>query len=95
MGKGRRAMEFLIKLVDGAVYVASLLVWAVFIPQIRLLRRTKKSDGLSISTVWGSFTVQSLIWLQSLLKHNWPVFVVMSMSIVCLAIILVLAYRYR
>ncbi len=88
-------MEALIRIVDLAVLGVSLLVWAVFIPQIRLLYRAKKSEGLSLATVWGSFTVQSLIWLQSLLKQNWPVLVVMTMSVICLVIILVLAYRYR
>jgi uncharacterized protein with PQ loop repeat len=88
-------VETLIHIVDFAVFGASLLVWTVFIPQIRLLYRIKKSEGLSLATVWGSLTVQSLIWFQSLLKQNWPVLVVMTTSVICLIIILVLAYRYR
>jgi uncharacterized protein with PQ loop repeat len=82
-------------IIDGAVYLAGFFVWAIFIPQIRLLYRTRKTEGLSLVTIWGSFTVQSLILTQSILKSNWPVLVVMTMSVVCLVTIILMVYRYR
>lgn len=88
-------MEFFAKVIDLAVYLAGFAVWAIFIPQIRLLCQLKRSDSLSFGTVWGSFTIQTLILTQSALKQNWPVLVVMLMSVTCLGIVLALMYRYR
>lgn len=81
--------------VDGLVVVAGFVGWIVFVPQIQLLWRMKKSDTISPGMVWGSFALQAILFIQGILKKNWPVVFVMSTSLICLCITLFLIYRYR
>lgn len=79
--------------VDGLVVVAGFVGWIVFVPQIRLLLQMKKSDTISLGMVWGSFALQAAIFIQGILKKNWPLVFVMSTSLICLCIVLFLIYR--
>lgn len=83
--------------VDGLVVVAGFVGWIVFVPQIQLLWRMKKSDTISPGMVWGSFALQAILFIQGILKKkvHWPVVFVMSTSLICLCITLFLIYRYR
>lgn len=76
--------------VDGLVVVAGFVGWIVFVPQIRLLWRVKKSDTISLGMVWGSFALQTVLFIQGLMKENWPLVFVMSTSLICLCITLFL-----
>lgn len=82
-------------LVDILVVVAGLFGWLIFLPQIKLLLEVKKSESISLGLVWGSFAMQAVMFLQGILKKNWPLVLVMSTSLICLVIMLWLIYRYR
>ncbi len=82
-------------IVDGLVVVAGFIGWIVFLPQIELLWEMKKADTISLGMVWGSFALQAILFIQGILKKNWPVVFMMSTSLICLCIILVLIYYYR
>lgn len=83
------------EIVDKAVLAVGFFSWLLFLPQIKLLLKVKQSDSLSTVTVWGSFGIQRLILLQSALKENWELAFVMLINMICLAIVLVLIYRYK
>jgi len=82
-------------IVDGLVVVAGFIGWIVFLPQIELLWEMKKADTISLGMVWGSFALQAILFIQGILKKNWPVVFMMSTSLICLCITLFLIYRYR
>lgn len=88
-------MEFFKSAVDALVALSGFVSWTIFLPQIRLLLRVKKSDNLSFGTVWGSLALQSLIITQSLLKGNWPLAFMISVNATALGCLIFLIYYYR
>ncbi len=88
-------MDLFRMVVDVLVVLSGFVSGAVFIPQIRLLFQTKKSDNLSLGTVWGSFLLQSLIITQAVLKENWSLAFMMTMNGVFLGYVIFLIYYYR
>ena len=88
-------MELFRTTVDWVVVGAGFISWVVFLPQIQLLLRVKRSDSVSLGLLWGSVALQSLALLQLVLRENWQLSVMYVVGLFCLAIIIFLVYRYR
>jgi len=85
----------MLEIVNWLVVTGGLFTWVLFIPQIRLLLKTKRSDSISLGMTWGSFALQALILLQSLLLQNWFLSFTMGTSVTFLTITNVLIHYYR
>lgn len=65
------------------------------LPQILLLLREKRAQTNSLFLTGGSFALQLLLFIQAVLRFNWPSAFVMGMSVLGNAIIAVLIIYYR
>ena len=74
---------------------ASFCVWMLFLPQIKLLYEVKKAESLSLVTVYGSLGIQTLIFLQAILKFNYQLAFLQSMSMTSLVVVIVMVHYYR
>ena len=83
------------EVVDWLVVMAGFFTWVLFVPQIRLLLKEQDSRSISLVTVGGSLVLQSLIFIQSILKENWPLAFAMGTSVICLIIIVLMICYYR
>ena len=85
------------EVVAWVVFLIGIGGWVVYIPQITLLIRKKESGAISFGLLWGSVAMKLTILLHLLIqiKVDWRLALVYSTSIVCLAILLQLTYRYR
>ena len=88
-------MEMLSSVIDTLVLVCGFGIWVFFIPQIRLLLKEKESKTNSLSLMWGSFVIQTLVLIQVLLRENWPLVFVQAMSLTGVTITLILIHYYR
>lgn len=82
-------------MVDTLVMGAGFITWVLFLPQIRLLYTAKRSDTLSLGTVYGSFSVQTLVFIQALLKGNWQLAFLQGTSMFFLVIVIIMVHWYR
>lgn len=80
---------------DGTVLVIGLFAWLIYIPQIKLLVKKKRSDSLSIEIVWGALFIQSMLFIQQVLRHNWPAAIAAVVMASCVVTVLFLVYHYR
>jgi uncharacterized protein with PQ loop repeat len=90
-------METLRTVVGWLVVVIGLVGWMVFIPQISLLIKTKNSQPVSLSLVWGSIAMQAILLLHVLLqaKVDWRLSITYITSLSCLAVLVSTIYYYR
>lgn len=82
-------------IVDALVFLAGFVAWAVYLPQIRLLLKVKKSDTISLGLVGGSWVLQTLLFLQSIIKENWSLTFMMGLSLLALSCVIWLVSYYR
>ncbi len=88
-------MEALRQVVDILVFSAGFVTWLLFVPQIKKLKEVKRSDALSLGTIYGSIALQLLYLLQSGLQENWALFFPLLVSLTCLCILLRTILHYR
>ena len=88
-------MDLFQSIVSWLVASASLVVWALFLPQIRLLHKVKEARSLSLMTIYGSFTIQSLIFLHALLGNDYKLAFLQSTSMLFLGIVIFMIHYYR
>jgi uncharacterized protein with PQ loop repeat len=81
--------------IDWLVATAGLFTWILFFPQIRLLLKVKDSRSISLGMTWGSWILQTLILVQSILHHNWSLALTMGVSVVCLTVTNAIIHYYR
>lgn len=84
-----------IEAVDLLVGVLGFFTWALFLPQIKLLIKEKSSKSISLGMTWGSWAIQVLILLQSVLHQNWSLALTMGVSVIFLTITNALIHYYR
>lgn len=93
--QGAKLMELFESVVGWMVAMVSFVIWALFLPQIKLLYRVKDSQSLSLLTVYGSLAVQTLIFTRALLKSDFKLALLQSTSMFFLGIIICMAHYYR
>lgn len=75
-------------------YVAASLTTASFVPQARLIHRTRNVSGVSLG-MYGAFTVGVALWLTyGLLLRAWPVVAANGVTLALAVSILVMKVRY-
>lgn len=84
-----------LEVINWFVGISGLFTWILFVPQIRLLLKVKRSDSISLGMTWGSFALQALILIQSLLIQNWYLSFTMGISVLCLLITNIFIHYYR
>ena len=82
-------------IIDALVFVGGLFIWVLVLPQILLLLKKKQAQTNSLFLTGGSFALQLLLFVQAVLRLNWPSAFVMGMSVLGNAIIAVLIIYYR
>ncbi len=85
----------LLSVVGGLVLVGGFFIWLLVLPQILLLLREKRAQTNSLFLTCGSLGLQLLLFLQAVLRLNWPSAFVMGMSVLGNAIITILIVYYR
>lgn len=85
----------LVQVFDWLVATAGLFTWMLFLPQIKLLIKVKDSRSISLGMTWGSWGLQILILIQSLLHQNWSLTFTMSISVFFLSITNGCIHYYR
>jgi MtN3 and saliva related transmembrane protein len=75
-------------------YTAASLTTASFVPQARLIHRTRNVSGVSLG-MYSAFTVGVALWLTyGLLLRAWPVVAANGVTLVLAVSILVMKLRY-
>ena len=90
-----KKMEQFREIVSWLVMGIGFVGWTVFIPQIRLLVKTKESKSISLGLIWGSFSMQAIMLTHTLLNKDFAMSFALGTSLICLSIIVVLIYYYR
>ena len=90
-------MEILREILAWLVTVIGLMGWVIFLPQISLLLKVKKSDTISAGMLWGSFIMQIIILTHILLKPDidWGLSIVYFTNSACAVVLLSVVYYYR
>ena len=81
--------------IDWLVGISGLFAWMLFLPQIKLLIDVKKSESISLAMTWGSWIVQTLILIQSILNETWTLVFTMGVSMLFLTITNACIHYYR
>lgn len=81
--------------VDFLVALSGLIVWIVFIPQLKLLYTVKESKSNSIWTSALTFLLQFLILIQADLNKNWTLAFTSSVSVFFVGVTLIFILYYR
>lgn len=84
-----------VEAVDLSVAILGFFTWALFVPQIKLLIKEKNSRSISLGMTWGSWAIQALILIQSVLHQNWSLVLTMGISVIFLTITNALIHYYR
>lgn len=90
-------MELLKSSISWLVLAIGVLGWTAFLPQIKLLVKTKVSDSLSPATYWITLGMQATVLTHILLQPqpDWKLSISFVTCIACLCITLSLIYYYR
>ena len=75
-------------------YVAAALTTASFVPQARLIHRTRNASGVSLG-MYGVFIVGVALWLgYGLLTRAWPVVAANAVTLALALLIVAMKIRY-
>ena len=79
------------------VAASGIMCWIVFVPQVRLLIKIKKSDSISTGMLWGSFGIQMLIMIHLAMQSpiDWRFLSSYIMSFIGLLVVMYFVYYYR
>lgn len=88
-------MDILRNIIELMVVCVGFVGWSVFLPQIKLLLKEKEARSISLGLVWGSFAMQVIIFIHTILKKDWHLTFAIGTSLICLTLVLRLVYYYR
>lgn len=88
-------MEALREVVAWLVAASAFIVWLLFLPQIRIMYKVKRADSISLGTVGGSFSIQSLIFMHAILNYDYRLAFLQSTSMFFLCIVIIMIIYYR
>ena len=83
------------EIVAWLVFATGFVSWTIFVPQIRLLFKVKRSESLSIGMIWISITMNTIILLHAVLQKDWRLAFTIAVGMSCIIPMLTLAYYYR
>ncbi len=84
-----------IEVIDWLVGISGLFTWLLFVPQIKLLLTVKDSQSISLLMIWGSWILQVLVLIQSILHETWSLAFTMGVSVLFLTITNCFVWYYR
>jgi uncharacterized protein with PQ loop repeat len=81
--------------IDVLVGLSAFVMWALFLPQMRLLMKLKDSRSVSLASAWGSCLAQMLILTQGVFKGNWTLVASLGVSTIFFLATIFLIHYYR
>jgi uncharacterized protein with PQ loop repeat len=90
-------MELFRAIMSWSVVIIGLTAWSAFLPQIKLLIKTKEAKSVSVGLFWISFGMQVTVLTYLIIQPSidWKLALSYITCIICQVVIIGMIYYYR